>query len=136
MIIIGLAFTGIWLWWPLKIGWFRKGASFRRFNLDLHSVAGLYSSLFLLVIAGSGLTIHYAHAEHPPEPRVSPPAQPQNRITVDQAIELAAKAAPGTITRRSSRAVQIRSASPPSSAAASQNAPPMLRTIRRPHKRP
>ena len=43
-ITLVLALSGLWLWWPLRIFGFRQGAGFRRFNLDLHSVAGLYSA--------------------------------------------------------------------------------------------
>lgn len=95
VLIVGLALTGLWLWWPLRIGWFRRGGSFRRFNLDLHSIAGLYSSLFLLVIAGTGLTIHWFHLDHPREPMSKPAWPPRERITVDDAVARAAKSLPG-----------------------------------------
>ena len=92
-VIIGLALTGLWLWWPLRITGFRRGASFRRFNLDLHSVAGLYSSLFLLVISISGITLRYLHGEHPQPPPVI--ERGDHRITVDEAIRIAESALPG-----------------------------------------
>ena len=95
MVIIGLALSGLWLWWPLKIGWFRRGVNFRRFNLDLHSVAGLYSSLFLLVLATTGLTLRYLHHEHPRPPQSTPPVPARDRITVDEAIAKAEAALPG-----------------------------------------
>ncbi len=96
ILTIALALSGLWLWWPLRIGWFRRGANFRRFNLELHSVAGLYSSLFLLVIAGTGLTLRYLHTEHPPVPKGNPPAAGSTRISVDDAIQRAEAALPGT----------------------------------------
>ncbi len=92
---IALALTGLWLWWPLRIGWFRRGANFRRFNLDLHSVAGLYSSAFLLVIAITGVTLRYLHLEHPRPPASSPPAAGRAPIAVDAAIARAEAALPG-----------------------------------------
>lgn len=94
-ITLGLALTGLWLWWPLRIFGFRKGANFRRFNLDLHSVAGLYSSVFLLILGISGLTLRYLHGEHPQPPR-SPMAQPGGeRLSVDEVVKRAEAALPG-----------------------------------------
>ncbi len=94
-ITLGLALTGLWLWWPLRIFGFRKGANFRRFNLDLHSVAGLYSSVFLLILGITGLTLRYLHGEHPQPPQV-PFTQPvQPLLSVDEAVRLAEAALPG-----------------------------------------
>ena len=95
ILTIALALTGLWLWWPLRIGWFRRGANFRRFNLELHSVAGLYSSIFLLIVAGTGVTLRYLHVEHPRIPASNPPAAARERITVDEAIQRAEAALPG-----------------------------------------
>ncbi len=96
VITLLLALTGLWLWWPLRIFGFRKGANFRRFNLDLHSAAGLYSSLFLLVIGGTGITLKYWHGEHPRAPAGRMSGQPSSTtITVDDAIRAAENALPG-----------------------------------------
>jgi uncharacterized iron-regulated membrane protein len=94
-IALGLALTGLWLWWPLRIFGVRRGKNFRRLNLDLHSVAGLYSSFFQLVIAGTGLTLHFFHADHPPVPRSQQPAVSRPRIAVDDAVAKAQAALPG-----------------------------------------
>jgi uncharacterized iron-regulated membrane protein len=94
-ITLGLALTGLWLWWPLRIFSIRRGSNFRRFNLDLHSVAGLYSSVFLLVLGITGLTLRYMHGEHPHNPQV-PFVQPnQPLLSVDEAIVKAEAALPG-----------------------------------------
>ena len=98
-ITLALALTGLWLWWPLRIFRFRRGTSFRRFNLDLHSVAGLYSSVFLLIVGTTGLTLRYMHGDHPRPPPVRmpipmPQGQPQ-RISVDEAVRQAEAALPG-----------------------------------------
>lgn len=93
-ITLGLAVTGLWLWWPLRIFGVRRGSNFRRLNLDLHSVAGLYSSVFLLVFGITGLTLRYWHGEHPNPPPVSL-AQPAALLNVDKAIQLAETALPG-----------------------------------------
>ncbi len=94
-ITLGLALTGLWLWWPLRIFGFRKGANFRRFNLDLHSIAGLYSSVFLLIIGTTGLTLRYMHGEHPHPPQVAFVPPNQSLLNVDEAIRLAEAALPG-----------------------------------------
>ncbi len=94
-ITLGLALTGLWLWWPLRIFGFRKGANFRRFNLDLHSVAGLYSSVFLLILGITGLTLRYMHGEHPQPPQVPFVQQDQPLLSVEEAIQLAEAALPG-----------------------------------------
>ncbi len=109
VLTLGLALTGLWLWWSLQIWSLRKGSSFRRFNLDLHSIAGLYSSLFLLIIAASGATMFYGHtpvfrawfypltgATSKPTPPISAsPNEGQYRISVDEAISAAEAALPG-----------------------------------------
>ncbi len=94
-ITLGLALSGLWLWWPLRIFKFRQGANFRRFNLDLHSVAGLYSSLFLLIICVTGLTMRHLHGEHPNSPQAPMPQANALRINVDAAIHAAETALPG-----------------------------------------
>lgn len=94
-ITLALALTGLWLWWPLRIFGFRKGANFRRFNLDLHSVAGLYSSLFLFVVCITGLTMRHLHLEHPHSPGSHAAKIGALRISVDAAIRAAETALPG-----------------------------------------
>lgn len=101
ILTIALALSGLWLWWPLRIGRFRRGANGRRFQLELHSVAGLYSSAFLLVIAITGVTLHSLHTEHPRIPFSAPPAAGSTPITLDDAILRAEAVLPG------SRAVAI-----------------------------
>lgn len=94
-ITIVLSLSGLWLWWPLRIFTLRRGSNMRRFNLDLHSVAGLYSSIFLLIIAITGLTLRYLHGEHPRPPMAPMPPDGAAFISVDQALVLAEKALPG-----------------------------------------
>jgi uncharacterized iron-regulated membrane protein len=95
ILTIALALSGLWLWWPLRIAWFRRGANFRRFNFDLHAVAGLYSSLFLLVIAATGVTLRYLHVEHPRIPMAPLSSAGREPISIDSAIERAEAALPG-----------------------------------------
>ncbi len=56
---IFLILTGLILWWPRKIWWITKGASWRRLNFDLHSVAGFYSMIFFLIISITGMMVHW-----------------------------------------------------------------------------
>ncbi|MEN0049769.1 MAG: PepSY-associated TM helix domain-containing protein [Bacteroidota bacterium] len=65
LIMIILALTGLYLWWPknikglkrrLKIKW---KAKFKRVNWDVHSVGGFYTYLFLIFFAATGLVWSY-----------------------------------------------------------------------------
>ena len=66
LIIIILALTGLYLWWPknikalgsrLTIKW---KAKFKRINWDVHSVGGFYTYIFILIFAGTGLFFSYS----------------------------------------------------------------------------
>src|SRR5438552_3450187 len=52
-----LIITGIYLWWPLKRATIRPGSSWRQLMFDSHSAAGIYSGLFLVVLALTGIAI-------------------------------------------------------------------------------
>jgi len=54
-----LALTGLWIWWPRKVFGFRRGSNWRRFTFDLHKVAGLYSSGFLVIVTLTGTTMAF-----------------------------------------------------------------------------
>lgn len=65
LIMVILAFSGIYLWWPknriilrqrLKIKW---KAKLKRVNWDFHSVGGFYTCIFLLLFASTGLVWTY-----------------------------------------------------------------------------
>ena len=65
IIFILMLFSGIVLWWPkkrkdlknrIKIKW---NAKWRRVNYDWHNVTGFYISIFVLIIALTGLTFSY-----------------------------------------------------------------------------
>lgn len=58
-ILVFLVISGIYLWWPVKRATVKFGASTARVMFDLHNVAGLYSAVFLFVLAFTGLYIHF-----------------------------------------------------------------------------
>ena len=59
LLTLALALSGLWLWWPLRIVWFKRRPSWKRLNFDLHNVAGLYSSLFLIIVCVTGATMSF-----------------------------------------------------------------------------
>lgn len=55
-----VALSGMFLWWPGIKNWYRSmgvrpGVSFERFNWDLHSAMGFWSSSFILIWGVSGI---------------------------------------------------------------------------------
>lgn len=62
LIFVVIILSGLVIWFPKKVKNWRQGltiktsANWKRINLDLHTSLGLYSSLFLLVMALTGLT--------------------------------------------------------------------------------
>lgn len=62
LLFVFIVISGFFLWWPKKIKNIKQRltvkwtASFKRVNWDFHSTFGFYSSVFLLVIALTGLT--------------------------------------------------------------------------------
>lgn len=61
LIMIVLAFSGLYLWWPKNLRMLRQrltvkwSASWKRINWDLHSVTGFYTHILLLFFAATGL---------------------------------------------------------------------------------
>jgi uncharacterized iron-regulated membrane protein len=101
IVIIFLALSGLYLWWPLKR--MRFGSWF-----DLHNTVGVFSLVLLLILAATGVVIGFDReiepllfkitgSEPPPRvPRNSAPHSPDAKpITADQAIEIARGAIPG-----------------------------------------
>ncbi|HEX2139490.1 MAG TPA: PepSY-associated TM helix domain-containing protein [Woeseiaceae bacterium] len=82
LVVVGMAATGIWLWWP-RPGTFRH--AFRivrrlgrlRFVLDLHRVPGIVTSAAVLFVAATGVALSYsgwlAAALRPVMPFAEPP---------------------------------------------------------------
>lgn len=60
--LLFLSLSGLWLWWPGKIVRVRSDATTRRMTLDLHNAIGIWSFVFLLVFAVTGIIIHWNDA--------------------------------------------------------------------------
>ena len=103
-----VAVSGICLWWPsqrLKVGW---SGSWRRFWFDLHHAVGALSSIFLVILAFTGVMIGFEGTTDPlfyrltnSQPSQLPPMQvipaPNMKpFTPDQVLEIARAAQPGT----------------------------------------
>jgi uncharacterized iron-regulated membrane protein len=105
--LLFLSITGLILWWPRKMFTVRWESPGAKVNFDLHNAAGIYSSILLMIFAVTGMVIHWegasarvlryvtrAPAEAPME-KPSTPAPGAARITADQALDIAERAAPG-----------------------------------------
>ncbi len=104
--MLGLAITGLVLWWPRKILKVGPASSWKRTNFDLHNVLGLYSSLVMLFITLSGVLIAFEKVTDPLVRRLNPaspdapapqstPVASGKRISLDEAIAIAEQALPG-----------------------------------------
>lgn len=104
-ILMAMAITGIWTWWP------RRGASYRdaltlirrrpftRFNLDLHQVAGIWICVVFLSITVSGTAIIFPNIyrgllgiEAPARPAPAPPRRDPFAVDADAAVAAATQA--------------------------------------------
>jgi uncharacterized iron-regulated membrane protein len=103
--MLGLALTGLVIWWPRKILTVGSGVSWKRMNFDLHNVLGFYSSLVMLCITLSGVLIAFEGFTDPvvrrlndvpdtPAPQSTPVAGGK-RLSADEAVAIAEQALPG-----------------------------------------
>lgn len=101
-----LSLSGLYLWWPVKRFTIRRGLAARRWWFDLHSAAGIFSLLFLLVLSGTGILIGFEDISGPMFYRITgseplrPPKPPMplakaTHISSDQALAIARPAIPG-----------------------------------------
>jgi uncharacterized iron-regulated membrane protein len=104
--MLGLAVTGLVLWWPRRILRVGSASSWKRTNFDLHNVLGFYSSLVMICITLSAVLIAFENVTDPLVRRLNPPAAemptPQStpapgatRISIDEAVAAAERALPG-----------------------------------------
>ena len=59
VLLLVQAITGLVLWWPRKLLTFSWRSPWKKLNLDVHQVLGLYTSAFLIVFALTALVIHF-----------------------------------------------------------------------------
>lgn len=59
MLLLVQAITGLVLWWPRKLLTIRWRSPWKKLNLDVHQVLGLYTSAFLILFAFTALVIHW-----------------------------------------------------------------------------
>jgi uncharacterized iron-regulated membrane protein len=107
VVMLLLLVSGIVLWWRQKRIAIRRDARGRPFWFDLHNAVGILSFVFLLMLTITGILIGFEKttvpmfykltgsrpSKTPKAPPAPPGAQP---ISVDQALEIASKAIPGT----------------------------------------
>ena len=109
VIMLGLALSGLYLWWPRRLLTVKTAASWKRANFDLHNVLGFYSSAVLTVIAFSAILIAFEHTTDPLVRRLdgdqlpidvaqlkSAPA-PTPAIAPQDAVAIAERALPGAV---------------------------------------
>ncbi|MBZ5601704.1 MAG: PepSY domain-containing protein [Acidobacteriia bacterium] len=108
-VLLFLVLSGIYLWWPLKRASVKFDAGIRRFHFDLHNTAGIYSAAFLLVLGATGIVVHFDDSiEQSLHHRAGTHKIAKNvassgpkgaaPVTVDQAVQIALNAIPGTQT--------------------------------------
>jgi uncharacterized iron-regulated membrane protein len=56
-LLLVLVPSGVYLWWAKKRFAVRRGIGWRQFNWDVHSVAGIWSCAFVLLLALSGVLL-------------------------------------------------------------------------------
>jgi uncharacterized iron-regulated membrane protein len=109
LLLVFLLLTGTILWWQRKIWKIRRGASWWRINFDLHSITGIYSVLFILIIALTGVMIHWRQIgdfllklSHQPVRRTAihsrPPAAGTKSLTLEEVLARAQQKLPGART--------------------------------------
>jgi uncharacterized iron-regulated membrane protein len=106
IVLMFLAPSGLYLWWPLKRIGINTSAGFRRLSFDLHNSFGFFSSLFLFAFAATGafmaferrtLPLTIAMTQSKPKQRavVSQPKTGVQPISADLACSIAKNALPG-----------------------------------------
>ena len=113
-LVLFQSISGIYLWWPLKRVTVKWSGSFRRVNFDLHHATGFFASVFICIIAVTGLLKGYGDSIQPfvdrmaggskfnkaiPSTRPATPGQP-HRINMDEAVASARAALPGAAIAR------------------------------------
>ena len=77
-----LALSGVYLWWPYKRVTIERRGSSKRFWFDIHAVVGIFSFVFLLVLAATGVIIGFERTTTPMLYKLTgsqPPRPPEER---------------------------------------------------------
>jgi uncharacterized iron-regulated membrane protein len=102
-----LSISGLILWWPRKIFKINFKGSGKRLTFDLHNALGIYSSIFLMIFAVTGIVIHWdneltswinnlAHVPANQQPaRPETPAADAVQLNPDQLVAIAERTEPG-----------------------------------------
>jgi len=65
VVILFLLLSGLYLWWPAKRVRIRRGTSSWRFWFDVHNAVGIFSLVFLLALAITGIVIGFEDVTTP-----------------------------------------------------------------------
>lgn len=106
IVLMFLAPSGLYLWWPLKRIGIKSSAGFRRLSFDLHNSLGFFSSLFLFGFAATGaymalerwtvpMTVAVTRSKPMERTVVSQPKTGVQPISADLACSIAKNALPG-----------------------------------------
>lgn len=116
VIFLFILATGLLLWWPatrkalsqrLQVKW---GSSWKRLNHDFHIVLGFYASLFLFVVALTGVGMSFEWVgqginkltntpqQRPEPPKSAEPAAGAQPFGADAALALARRQAPAAVS--------------------------------------
>lgn len=103
--MVFLSASGLYLWWPIKRIRLTPGATGRRWWFDLHSAAGIFSLVFLFMLAFTGVVIGFEKKTVPllyrltrshPAQQPAVPAPPPDAVPIspDQVLAIAHQALP------------------------------------------
>jgi uncharacterized iron-regulated membrane protein len=96
--LLGLAISGLYLWWPRRIFAFRAGRLFSQTNYDLHRTLGFWSSVAMALFAVTGINLHLQTGGGPfdmMDAKAAPVNLPGHGVTADGMLQAAAEAIPG-----------------------------------------
>jgi uncharacterized iron-regulated membrane protein len=104
--LLFLVLSGFYLWWPVKRATVKWTGGAWRLHYDLHNTAGIYSAVFLVVLAVTGIAVHFDDAleeflhKQAGTQRIGRnfPSTPQNAVTPispDECLRIALAAMPG-----------------------------------------
>jgi uncharacterized iron-regulated membrane protein len=107
VVMLFLLLSGVYLWWPYQRVTIQWGGWSTRMWLDIHNAVGIFSFVFLLVLAATGVVIGFEEQTTPLFYKLTG-SQPSNEpgvqilaplgakaMTPDQALEIARAALPG-----------------------------------------